>query len=390
MRVLHISFTSSFSEGASYQENMLADIMSEQGYDVFFWATCLVRDEGKLKTIDPEEKELPSGVHLKRFSYVRVVNRAITERIRKVKDVYKELSRLAPDCIMMHNIQSFTTYDICKYVKDHPQVRLVADSHTDSNNSGRNFFSKYILHRLIYKKIARFAARYIDEFYYVTTDCGRFLNTEYRLNETVVSMTYLPLGGIIPDGETYQLYRQKRRNELKISDDTLLLLHSGKMSPEKKTKSLIDALFDSHIKNIALVLIGDIQDQELKDMVNDLSGKDDLTVRYLGWKTGQVLQEFLCAADLYVQPGSYSVTLQNALCNKCPVLIYPHSIYERIIKSGAGIAVESKDDISREIRILANDRNKLREMKKRAVEYAADYLDYKKQSKLICCQKGAD
>ena len=42
--------------------------------------------------------------------------------------------------------------------------------------------------------------------------------------------------------------------------------------------------------------------------------KSDDRVTYLGWKTGDELIEYLCASDLYLQPGSASITIKQALC----------------------------------------------------------------------------
>ena len=53
----------------------------------------------------------------------------------------------------------------------------------------------------------------------------------------------------------------------------------------------------------------------------------DSRVIYLGWKNSDDLMEYLCAADLYCQPGKVSAIMQNAVCAGCPILLYPHSGY---------------------------------------------------------------
>ena len=41
----------------------------------------------------------------------------------------------------------------------------------------------------------------------------------------------------------------------------------------------------------------------------------------LSVKDAQELMQLLCAADVYVQPGSQSATLQNSICCRCAVIV---------------------------------------------------------------------
>ena len=92
----------------------------------------------------------------------------------------------------------------------------------------------------------------------------------------------------------------------------------------------------------------------------------DERIRYLGWKSGADLQEYLCAADLYCQPGSQSATMQNALCRYCPVMLYPHPSHTADYDRGEVLWVKTQADMEAVFRSLAADPAQLAPLRENA------------------------
>lgn len=383
MKFLHIQFTSQYTEGMTYQENQLPPEMVKLGHEVYFWGTCIARIDSELKNVQSGEERLEDGVILRRFPYVRVLNNLLTNKLKYVSGIYKELEKLNPDMIMVHDFQTMSGHAIVKYVKDHPHVQMVADSHTDKYNSARNFLSKYILHKMLFRPIAKKIQKHSKKIYYLSAEVKEFLLDIYKMEEYNLSL--LPLGGNLLDEKIYQFYRGKRREELGMEEYSVLVMHSGKLDKGKKTKDLLDAFGEIKDENTILIIIGKLMDdteKEIKEAVdNDNRNK---RIRYLGWKTGTELLEYLCAADIYVQPGTPSATLQNAACCRCAIITYPHVGYQKEIMKDSALYAANKEELGEKLKNLITDRECLATMKKKAEMVACTLLDYRKQAKDIC------
>ena len=114
----------------------------------------------------------------------------------------------------------------------------------------------------------------------------------------------------------------------------------------------------------------------MKSKLEPLIEKDK-RVNFAGWKVADELIEYLCAADLYVQPGSQSATLQNAICCGCPIMLYPHKSHKPYLR-GNGYYVKSKEDMKRVFKEILNHPNLLRTMSDNSEKIAKELLDYKK------------
>lgn len=383
MKFLHIQFTSQYTEGMTYQENQLPPEMVKLGHEVYFWGTCIARVNSELRNVQSEEKRLEDGVILRRFPYVRILNDLLTNKLKYVSGIYEELEKLNPDMIMVHDFQTMSGHAIVKYVKDHPHVQMVADSHTDKYNSARNVFSKYILHKMLFRPIAKKIQKYSKKIYYLSAEVKEFLLDIYKMDEYNLSL--LPLGGNLLDEKTYQFYREKRRKELGMEKYSVLVMHSGKLDKGKRTKDLLDAFREIEGESTILIIIGKLMDdteKAIKKAADNDSG--DKRIRYLGWKTGRELIEYLCAADIYVQPGTPSATLQNAACCRCAIITYPHVGYQKEIMKDSALYAANKEELGQRLKELIMDTDSLTTMKKRAEIVACTLLDYGKQAKTIC------
>ena len=110
----------------------------------------------------------------------------------------------------------------------------------------------------------------------------------------------------------------------------------------------------------------------------------DKRVMYLGWKSGEELQEYLCACDLYCQPGSVSATLQNAVCRSCPVLSYPHEAYTKDLDYGNFLWIRTEADMEEAFRRLAEDPAMLTPLEESSRRCARELLDYRKLAARLC------
>lgn len=375
MKILHICLANFYIDNYAYQENMLPRINHEDGHDVRILAsTETFVDNAHLGYVEPSEYVTEYGVPIKRLPYVKVGNSFSTHKFRAYPHLYGEIASFAPDVIFCHELQFWSVRDVIRYKKDHPAVKLYADTHAAYNNSGPNWLSLHVLHRGLYRYLTKKAFPYLEKYFYISDECRQFSHEIYDIpNE---KMAFYPLGGTLLSDEEYAAVRAKRRAELGLVENDRLYIHSGKLDALKRTDELLRAFSAVEDPHAVLAVIGSIP-EDRKSILLPLM-EADKRIRYLGWRTGEELQEYLCAADLYCQPGSQSVTMQNALCRYCPVMLYPHPAHTADYDRGEVIWIKTQADMEMVFRSLATDPAQLKPLRENAKKIARELLDYRK------------
>lgn len=374
MKIAHIGLGAFFTEGMTYQDNYLSHQNALDGHQVLYVSNAEKYENGITVPTGYQDIVLPDGVRLVRLPYVRVINRFISSKVRKVRGLYRLLEDFAPDVILAHDLTYWSVLDVIRYKKDHPQVTLYADFHAMNDNSGTNWLSLHVLHRIFYRYLVQKALPYVKKYLYVASECKDFSMENYHVPESLMEL--YPLGGTLPDDDTYVEVRARRRTELGVSESDRLYLHSGKLDALKRTDELLKAFSSVDDPHAVMAIIGKIP-EDRKNALQPLIEADP-RIRYLGWKSGDELQEYLCAADLYCQPGTQSSTMENAVCNRCPVMVYPYPYYAQDINYGNLILVKTQDDMEQAFAQLKADPARLKVMSAASLRCAEELLDYRK------------
>jgi glycosyltransferase involved in cell wall biosynthesis len=194
----------------------------------------------------------------------------------------------------------------------------------------------------------------------------------YDIPEEVIE--YYPLGGIHINERDREKKRNKIRKELNLKNDDLLLVHSGKMSKFKKTEEILEAFLNVPNENLHLILIGSLC-EDIKQNVKNIMSQEP-RIRYVGWKNGDEMIDYLCASDLYVQPGTQSVTMQNALCSGSAAALYPYPSHKNLLNDSV-FYIQSVEDMIELFNFISKFSDELEEKRIAASKIAKDVLDYK-------------
>jgi 1,2-diacylglycerol 3-alpha-glucosyltransferase len=98
------------------------------------------------------------------------------------------ISSLNPDIIFTHGCQFLDIKHIARYAKLHPKVKVYVDNHSDFSNSARNFLSKNILHKIIWRYCANLIEPYTTKFYGVLPARVDFLKNIYKIPRDKVEL----------------------------------------------------------------------------------------------------------------------------------------------------------------------------------------------------------
>lgn len=374
MRIAHVGLACFYTEGMTYQDNQLSEQNVRDGHEVLYISNASKYVNGEVVNTGYEDVVLSSGVRLVRLPYERIINAYLSDKLRLVKGLYELLDSFEPDVIFSHDLCYLSVYDVIRYKKTHPKVRLYADTHTDEKNSGRNWISLNIQHRIIYKHLYQKAYPYLEKFFYISQERKDFAVKHYGLPED--KMEFYPLGGTILSDDEYEKLRREGRAELGASDGELIFIHSGKLDAAKRTEELLRAFAAVPELKARLFVCGSLP-EDMREKLSALFNADS-RVAYLGWKTADELIRLLCACDFYLQPGSQSATLENALCCRKAAMLYPHKAYTADYDYSNIVWVDTEEDMENCFRAIHAGEISLANMGERSRNCAEEIFDYRK------------
>ena len=374
MKIAHIGLASFYTDGMTYQDNMLAEQNVRDGHEVLYVSNAAKYVNGKQVVTGYEDSVLPCGVRLVRLPYKKILTVSLSDKIRKVDGLYELLCEFEPDVILCHGLCFASSLDAVRYKKEHSEIKLYADTHADYGNSGKSWVSLHILHRMYYRALAKKALPYVEKLLYTSYERKDFFIENYGYPESI--MEFYPLGGKIPSDEEYGEMRTRKRKEISLSDGELLFVHSGKLDAGKKTEELLNAFYAVPELKAKLIIAGSVP-EDRKETLLPLFERDKRVV-FLGWLKAESLIEYLCAGDVYLQPGTVSATMENSMCCRCAQMLYPTAAYTRAFPKDMAFWVENDADILSAFKTLSADKDVINRMRERAYACALELLDYKK------------
>ena len=378
MKVLHFCLSCFYIDDYRYQENELVREHVAGGHDVLVVAsTETYLNNMSLGYTDCGDYIGSDGARVIRLPYSKVGPFWLRKKVRAHPGVYEILESFKPDVIMFHGLCGWELLTAARYKRQHPQVRFYVDSHEDANNSAVGLLSS-MLHRFFYRPIIRRALPWIDKVLCISLETMDFAKETYGLPDR--SLEFFPLGGFVADDEVYLAHRNSARVEWCLDAHQTVFLQSGKFDEKKKLVDSLKAFSLIEDQNFVFLIVGRVH-ESIEPEVRSLSANDD-RVRYLGWKNADELYRLLCGADVYIQPGSQSATMQMSLCARCPVIIADVPSHRPFV-NGNGWTVSTLEQQISVFQEVENNPGALSSMSIRSFEIASELLDYQRMAKRI-------
>ena len=376
MKIVHFCLSCFYIDNYTYQENVLPKLNAASGHDVIIVASTETFLENKKIGYTASGKYLTKeGIELFRLDYKKILPRFIMKKIRMYSGVNQILNSFQPDIIYFHGLAAFELINITNYVKRNPHVRFCLDSHEDQYNSGTNFISKYLLHRGLYRYVINVTKRYYDIVYYVSYEVVDFIQKNYKY---FGKSSFLPLGGVVLEDSEYICKRNNFRERHNIDDDQIVYFHSGKMDKSKRTLELISSYIISGTTK-KLFIAGSVSKEIETEFYDYINNNENIT--YLGWQDSEEMSELFCGSDVYLQPGTQSVSMQQALCSRCIVALYPYSSHEYLLNDNY-LKLISSLDMQNMFENIDKENIDIEGLRLRSFKIATELLDYNMQSKI--------
>lgn len=314
MKIVHICMTQ-YSDGWTYQENMLTKYHKKLGHDVTVITSMYCYKEGKLVEDDRTIFDDINGVKIIRL---KKKNNGLMGKTPSYIGFFKVLSEEKPDIVFSHGCQYRDASLLAHYIKEHSNVKLFVDNHADFTNSATNFISKNILHKIIWKHYAHVLLPYTQRFWGVLPARVDFLTEVYGLPTEKCELLVMGADDELVEKSELEIEEKKIRKKYGIKEDDFLVVTGGKIDRSKmQTELLMKAILEMDSPRIKLLFFGSIED-EIKERIMKLV--DNQRIIYAGWITPEQSYDYFAVADLVAFPGRHSVFWEQAAGQGKPLI----------------------------------------------------------------------
>lgn len=369
MKVLHCCLANFYIDNYSYQENILPKFHKKQGHDVRILASTETYNSNvQLSYVEPSSYFTSDDISITRVAYVNWLPKVLSRKLRVYKGIKTQLNDFKPDVIFMHDCQFLSILTFANYAKKHP-VKIYVDSHTDFVNSGKNWISKNILHKIIYKYCAKKIEKYTTKFYGTLPLRNEFLKDVYSIEPSKIEL--LPFGAddSLFNWNEKQEIRTELRIQLNISDETLVFITGGKIDRRKNIHLLLtvwnELKHDNKLSNTKLILFGK-PNEEMKSEVEQLIKGQDII--YIDWLASKEIHKYFFASDLALFPGTHSVLWEEAVGLGLPCVFKKWEGIQHVDLGGNCMFIEEVNGSSIKDVLLkiSEDKSTFEEMKEKA------------------------
>ena len=240
----------------------------------------------------------------------------IWKKLKRYQGTYETIEAATPDILFIHGGQFLDIDQVVKYLKKNMGVKVYVDNHADFSNSATNWFSKNILHKILWKHTEHQIEPYTKKFYGVLPVRVDFLKDIYGLPAEKCEL--LVMGAVVEKAKSSGA-RERIREKYGIKNDDFLIMTGGKIDQWKmQTLLLMQAVQNIKNDRIRLIFFGSVT-QELMDRVKALA--DGKKVQYIGWVESNDTYEYFEASDLVVFPGRNSVRWEQVTGQGKPMLV---------------------------------------------------------------------
>lgn len=378
MKIVHLCLCSFFPDNYSYQENMLPKFHKELGYEVEVIASTQSFDEhGKVCFLDKiGTYKNEYDIQVTRLPYKR--NNSMEHKLKRYIGTYAALEKAAPDILFIHGGQFMDATQVIKYLKKHPSVKVYVDNHADFSNSGTNWVSKNVLHKILWKHYIQRLNPYVTKFYGVLPARVEFLKKNYGLPPEKCELLVMGADDKIVEKATRLDIRMATRQRYGIKDSDFLVVTGGKINHYRpETLNLMEAISESNFERLKLIVFGAVE-ESLRPQFDRLCTSE--RIQFCGWKNTEDTYCLMAAGELVVFPGLHSVMWEQAVALGVPCVFRDIPGFHHVDLKGNTIflADVSKEALKYTVESLVGDHVKYQAMREVAQGKGIDQFSYKK------------
>lgn len=374
MRILHCCLACFYVDSYGYQENILPKQHKSDGHEVEIMASTETYVDGKrLGYVQPSFYISESGIPVTRLAYRKFLPHFFMRKFRMYRGINNTLERFQPDIIFIHDCQFIDIRLIVKYARRNPEVKIFVDCHADSNNSAKNWLSKYILHKLIYRWCAKMIEPYTEKFYGVLPARCSFLHDVYGIAQNKIELLVMGAEDDRVHIEQRDEIRERLLRELNLRTNDFIIVTGGKFTKRKKLDVLLKAIRIVNFERIKLIVFGSMTRDVMEEVKAELTNPN---VRYIGWLGAEKVYDYFIMSDLTVFTGLHSVLWEQALACGVPCVFSDMDGFHHVDKGGNCIFLKdgTAEEVADVLMRISLNQEVHSEMKRCAMHAAPHFL----------------
>lgn len=381
MKILHFCMGAPFTEGYSYQDNLLTEYQQKLGHIVRIVTSTRTRgDNGHIITADVGLKKLSNGVELVRIKFLNKVS----QLLGVYSGIYKQIKEFNPDMVFIHGLCSFIPASVIRYKnKCNKNLCIVADNHQDvftTKVKGFPFSLVLNIHSVFWKKWIK----NIDKVYGTTSWRVSFAKKYYNIPADKVDTLIM---GIDPekipvrDSKSIELIRA----DLGFSCDEFVFITGGKLDKNKKTIEAMRAFKRLDAENALFLIFGSVADEIKDDFYKIL--ESDKRIRYIGYIPSNDASKYFSVANFGVFPGRHSVLWEEAIGCSLPCLFkkYESKDHMEVCNNCVSFFDNDEDTVFEVMKKVIDDKDYYDELRMNSEKAAEKFSYYDIAKKSLEC-----
>lgn len=374
MKILHICLASFYIDNYTYQENLLPKYHKKLGFEVEILASKVTFDkDGQVTFLKNKSNYInENGIKVYRINLIKF---PFSKVFKKYRNTYNYLKNLKPDILFIHGLQFLDILTIKKYLMTN-KIKVYIDNHADFNNSGKNFLSRNILHKILWRFCANQILPFTDKFYGVLPKRVDFLIDIYKIPKSKVELLVMGVDDELVEYVTTQNIINYRK-KLNIDIETLVIVSGGKIDYNKtEIITLMRAVKNISKSNTKLILFGSVT-PDYKKILYDLL---DENIIFLGWLNPVEIYSLINDSNLVVFPGLHSVLWEQSVGIGVPCIFKYIDGYNHIDLDGncSYLYESSIEHMVKTLNDIINNPEKIKHMKNVALNKGKYHFSYKK------------
>lgn len=376
MRIAHI--TTYHLPELGYEVAYLSKMQAKAGHKVYIISSNIAPPEkpSAHNTVVQQPDKGGNDAKVIRLPVLKVQNRIIyLLRLSKV------LRQINPEIIHCHDVFSANALVAAIFKRGSANNILIFCNHAaDFNTNARSNFFRRSIYGLFRMTGGQLIKRHADAFVAIGENERLFLSRELGVSQEQVRISRLP----VPVGlfDRNQATRVKVRQELRLADRDVVVIHAGTLAPRKRVDLLIQALQAVRRAgaNVRLLLVGGGEEkylQTLRTFVHKCSLGEFVYMidRFVSKKE---LAGYFAAADIAVWPGDISIAAVETMAAELPIILRTDEYAEFLTSNNNGILLETEksQELSVAITKLAKNQVLRKRMGIRSRELVVKYFDW--------------
>ncbi|HXB40156.1 MAG TPA: glycosyltransferase family 4 protein [Bacteroidia bacterium] len=324
-----------------YQEVHLAKAYARLGHTVkVFTTTSSVNLGGKIGKVNYKtglSKDPTYGYDILRLSSYSFKSKAYSSGLKKSVNEFK------PDLLIILGVAKVFPMSLLSESM-HKKTKIVSLYGDAGEYLERNTVSQKIksfMHETGYtfikKPLYMKAIKYCDKIILNTPETHQYFLSiiPEKLNPVYESKKLLLNLGFDPDEYFFdEEIRKKKRAELKINDDEVVLITSTRINKRKNLEQVIELIsrLNKEGKKVRYILVGflgDSYEKELKSFIHSQSHPN--TFMCFPFLSSQEIQKLYCAADAGIWLKA-AISIQEAMGTGLPIILEDKPIVNHLLK----------------------------------------------------------